>query len=62
MMETEEISDTLVFSSILTRLIAREDFSTFILCESFRSYIINLGAVMARHILTLRQSLKSVLT
>jgi hypothetical protein len=28
MMETEEISETLVFSSTLTRLISREDFST----------------------------------
>jgi hypothetical protein len=35
----EEISETLVFSSSLIRLIAREDFSTSIHRESFKSYI-----------------------
>jgi hypothetical protein len=39
MMEAEEISETLVFSSTLTRLIAREHFSAFIRCENFKSYI-----------------------
>jgi hypothetical protein len=38
-METKEISETSVFSSTLTRLMAREDFSTFILHERFKSYI-----------------------
>jgi hypothetical protein len=32
-METEEISETMVFTSTLTGLIAREDFSTFICHE-----------------------------
>jgi hypothetical protein len=39
MMETEEISETLVFSSTLTWLIARENFSPFIHRESLKSYI-----------------------
>jgi hypothetical protein len=39
MMETEEISETLVFSSTLTRLIAREGCVTFIRCESIKSYV-----------------------
>jgi hypothetical protein len=39
MMETEEMSETLVFSSTLSRLIAREDFSSFIRRESFKSYV-----------------------
>jgi hypothetical protein len=52
MMETEEISETLVFSSILTWLIAQEDFSTFVIHDSFRSYTINFGAVVVRHMLT----------
>jgi hypothetical protein len=38
MMQTEELSETLVFKSALTRLIAQEDFSTLILRESFKSY------------------------
>jgi hypothetical protein len=37
MMGTEEISETLIFISTLTRLIAQEDFSAFICRESFRS-------------------------
>jgi hypothetical protein len=32
MMQTKAISETLVFSSTLTRLIAREDFSAFLPC------------------------------
>jgi hypothetical protein len=39
MIETEEIPETFVFNSTLTRLIAGEDFSTFIRGESFKSYI-----------------------
>jgi hypothetical protein len=38
MMETEQVSKTLFFDSKLTRLIAREDFITFMRCESFKSY------------------------
>jgi hypothetical protein len=38
-MEAEEIFETLAFISTLTRLIVREDFSTCILHESFKSYI-----------------------
>jgi hypothetical protein len=39
MMETEEISVTLVFNSTMTRLIAREHFSTYFECsESFKFY------------------------
>jgi hypothetical protein len=37
MMETE-IAEMLVFKSSLTRLIASEDFNTFIRHESFKSY------------------------
>jgi hypothetical protein len=40
MMEMEEMSEMLVFSSTLTGLIAQEDFSTFICGESLKSYII----------------------
>jgi hypothetical protein len=36
-MEVEGISATLVFNTTLTRLIAREDFRTFIRRESFIS-------------------------
>jgi hypothetical protein len=39
MMETELVSETLVFNSKLTRLMAREDFITFMRRESFKSYI-----------------------
>jgi hypothetical protein len=39
LMKETEISETLVSSSTLTWLIAQEHFSTFIHCESFRSYI-----------------------
>jgi hypothetical protein len=44
-METEEISETLVFRSTLTRLIAQKKFvSTFIGRESFKSSLgFNLG-------------------
>jgi hypothetical protein len=38
MMDTEEIFETLVFSSTLTRLIAREHLSIFICCGNFRAY------------------------
>jgi hypothetical protein len=38
MTEAEEISETLVFNSILTLLIAREDASTFVRCENLKSY------------------------
>jgi hypothetical protein len=43
MMETEEISEALVFSSTLTRLIARENFTALIRRESFKSYISGLS-------------------
>jgi hypothetical protein len=36
MMETEDTSEKLVFSLKLSRLMARENFSTFISRESFR--------------------------
>jgi hypothetical protein len=39
MIETEEIPQTLVSNSTLTRLNAPEDFSTFIRLEIFKSYI-----------------------
>jgi hypothetical protein len=39
MMETEELYKILDFNSTLTRLMAWEDFSTFIHQESFKSYI-----------------------
>jgi hypothetical protein len=39
LMETNKISETLVFNSTLTWLIARENYSTFICHESFKSYI-----------------------
>jgi hypothetical protein len=38
-METEKISETLVFNSKLKRLIAQEGISTFIRRESFKSFI-----------------------
>jgi hypothetical protein len=38
-METQVISATLVFSSILTRLIARENFSVYIHFQSLKSYM-----------------------
>jgi hypothetical protein len=38
MMETEEISETSVFISTLTRLIGRENFGTFIRRERFMSH------------------------
>jgi hypothetical protein len=38
MMETEEIFAALVFISTLTRLIGRENFSTFIRREGFMSH------------------------
>jgi hypothetical protein len=38
MIGTGEISDTSVYSSTLTRLIAREDFRTFIRRESLQSF------------------------
>jgi hypothetical protein len=38
MVEAKEISETLVFSSTLIRLIALEDFSIFIRRESLKSY------------------------
>jgi hypothetical protein len=38
-MEIELASETLVFNSTLTRLIAREDFIAFIRRESLKSYI-----------------------
>jgi hypothetical protein len=37
MLEAEEIPETLVFNSMLTRLFAQEYFSTFIRRESFKS-------------------------
>jgi hypothetical protein len=39
MIETEKIAETFVFSSTLTRLIAREIYSTFIRRECFKPYI-----------------------
>jgi hypothetical protein len=39
MMESAEISETLVSNSTLTRLIAREEFSTLIRSESFKYLI-----------------------
>jgi hypothetical protein len=38
-METEEISETLVFNSKLTRLIARDDFGVMILVASYEQFI-----------------------
>jgi hypothetical protein len=38
MIEAEQISETLVFSSTLMRLLVQEDFSAFIRSESFKSY------------------------
>jgi hypothetical protein len=38
MMETELVSETLVFGATLTRLIARDDFITFMRRESLKSY------------------------
>jgi hypothetical protein len=40
-METKEISETLGFSSTLTRLIARGYFGAFIRNESFKPYAIS---------------------
>jgi hypothetical protein len=40
MMETERVSETLVFNSELTRLITREDFIAFVRRESFKSYMV----------------------
>jgi hypothetical protein len=37
-LEKEQVSETLVFNSALTWLIAREDFIAFICSESFKSY------------------------
>lgn len=37
-METVLVSETLVFDSTLMHLIAKEDFTAFIHCESFKSY------------------------
>lgn len=39
MMGTEEISETYVFNTLLTRLITEIDFSKFIPLEIFKSYI-----------------------
>jgi hypothetical protein len=39
MMGTEDISETLVFNSILTQVIAQDDFSSFIRRENFKPYI-----------------------
>jgi hypothetical protein len=39
MMEYKRVSETLIFNSALTRMIAREDFIAFICRESFKSYI-----------------------
>jgi hypothetical protein len=38
MMERDSFSETSVFTSILTRLIAREDFIAFIRRESFKTF------------------------
>jgi hypothetical protein len=40
MMETEQVSETLVFDSTLMQLIAPEDFITFMCHENFKSYIV----------------------
>jgi hypothetical protein len=40
MTETEQISETLVFNSTPTRLMARKDFSTFITRQNFEPYVI----------------------
>lgn len=41
MMETELVPETLVFNSAQTPLTTQEDFITFMLRESFRSYVNN---------------------
>jgi hypothetical protein len=41
-METEEISVTLVFNLTMKRLMAREHFSTYFECESFKFYKISI--------------------
>jgi hypothetical protein len=41
MMETEESSETLVFISTLTRLIAKEDFGAFWCLTKHYSYLIS---------------------
>jgi hypothetical protein len=41
MMDTEEISETLVFKSILTGMIPRDNFSTIIRREGFKSYMLH---------------------
>jgi hypothetical protein len=40
MMETEEISDTLVFISTLTLLFTPDNFNAFIRRESLKSYVV----------------------
>jgi hypothetical protein len=47
-METE-ISEMLVFKLPLARLITQEDFSTFILCESLKSYRISAYIISQCH-------------
>jgi hypothetical protein len=47
MMATENISETLVLNSTLTRLTTRDDFSTFIRRESFKSH--KAGRRQSRH-------------
>jgi hypothetical protein len=43
MMETEKFSETLVFNSTLTLMIAREDLGAFNHRESFKSYIMTIN-------------------
>jgi hypothetical protein len=49
MMEAERASETLDCSSILTRLVAREDFIAFSRRESFKSYKILKMYIRLKH-------------
>jgi hypothetical protein len=46
MMETEEISETLVLSSTLTRLMARENVSAFIRLDDLNTLILRILFIM----------------
>jgi hypothetical protein len=47
LLETEEISETLAFSSTSRQLIAQQDLSTCICCESFKTYV-NISDLMKK--------------